>query len=110
MRRRRRVGGSPNRARKVLETLAAEALPQAAGIPASVMAERLGPAPERTTLALTRLVPRGVSDPITHDSLQRSGHIRTLMSGFARFVRRLPKGHLPEDFRLCMEQTVSRLW
>lgn len=43
------------------------------------MAERLSPALERTTLALTELVPRGVIDPITSDSVQRAEQIRKLL-------------------------------
>lgn len=43
------------------------------------MTDRLGPAFERATLALTKQVPHSVSDPITSDSMQRAEQIRKLM-------------------------------
>lgn len=43
------------------------------------MADRLGLALERTTLALAEQVPKNVSDPITSDSMQRAEQVRKLL-------------------------------
>ncbi|PTX39812.1 serine/threonine-protein kinase HipA [Gemmobacter caeni] len=43
------------------------------------MADRLGLALERTTLALAEQVPKSVSDPITSDSMQRAEQVRKLL-------------------------------
>lgn len=43
------------------------------------MADRLGPALERTTLGMADQVPAAVSEPITADSLQRAEHVRKLL-------------------------------
>ncbi len=43
------------------------------------MAGRLGPAIERTSLALTGQVPGSVSDPIASDSAQRATQVQKLL-------------------------------